>query len=86
MRIFSPGLLGDAVDYPISQLKVNVEFYVPVIFMGEGIRAGEYHEKIAVNDIPPTLATILRVEEPSGSIGRDRILSEIFQYPRPTTW
>ena len=27
MRIFSPGLLGDAVDYPISQLKVNVEFY-----------------------------------------------------------
>ena len=55
----------------------NYDSHVPVIFMGEGIRAGEYHEKIAVNDIAPTLATILRVEEPSGSIGR--ILGEIFQ-------
>jgi hypothetical protein len=55
----------------------NYDSHVPVIFMGTGIRAGEYDEKIAVNDIAPTLATILRVEEPSGSIGR--ILSEIFQ-------
>jgi hypothetical protein len=55
----------------------NYDSHVPVIFMGAGIRAGEYDEKIAVNDIAPTLATILRVEEPSGSIGR--ILSEIFQ-------
>jgi hypothetical protein len=55
----------------------NYDSHVPIIFMGEGIRAGEYDEKIAENDIAPTLATILRVEEPSGSIGR--ILSEIFQ-------
>jgi hypothetical protein len=50
---------------------------VPVIFMGAGIHAGEYHDRIAVNDIAPTLATILRVEEPSGSIGR--ILAEMFE-------
>jgi len=55
----------------------DYDSHVPVIFMGEGIRAGEYHEKIAENDIAPTLATILRVEEPSGSIGR--ILEEMFQ-------
>jgi arylsulfatase A-like enzyme len=55
----------------------NYDTHVPMIFMGAGIRAGEYHEKIAVNDIAPTLATILRVEEPSGSIGR--ILGEIFE-------
>jgi arylsulfatase A-like enzyme len=54
----------------------NYDSHVPIVFMGEGIRAGEYDEKIAENDIAPTLATILRVEEPSGSIGR--ILSEIF--------
>jgi hypothetical protein len=34
-------------------------------------------------DIAPTLATILRVEEPSGSIGW--ILSEIFQKRNPDT-
>ena len=55
----------------------NYDSQVPVIFMGEGIRPGEYHEKIAVNDIAPTLTTILRLEEPSGSIGR--ILEEIFR-------
>jgi predicted AlkP superfamily pyrophosphatase or phosphodiesterase len=50
--------------------------HVPVIFMGAGIRPGEYDESIIVNDIAPTLATILRVETPSGSIGR--VLAEMF--------
>jgi hypothetical protein len=44
--------------------------HVPVIFLGPGIRAGEYDEAIAVNDIAPTLAAILQVETPSGSVGR----------------
>jgi predicted AlkP superfamily pyrophosphatase or phosphodiesterase len=48
---------------------------VPVIFMGPGIKAGRFNESIAVNDIAPTLATILGVEIPSGSEGR--VLAEI---------
>ncbi|HXS97073.1 MAG TPA: alkaline phosphatase family protein [Candidatus Limnocylindrales bacterium] len=51
--------------------------HVPVIFMGSGIRPGRYSESIIVNDIAPTLASILDVEAPSGSVGR--ILSEMFQ-------
>jgi Type I phosphodiesterase / nucleotide pyrophosphatase len=50
--------------------------HVPVIFLGPGIRAGEYHNNITPNDIAPTLATILRVETPSGSVGR--VLTEVF--------
>ncbi len=50
--------------------------HVPVIFMGPGIRAGRYDESIVVNDIAPTLATMLEIETPSGSAGR--VLSEIF--------
>jgi len=50
--------------------------HVPVIFLGSGIRAGEYDGNIAPNDIAPTLATILRVETPSGSAGR--VLQEMF--------
>jgi hypothetical protein len=53
--------------------------HVPVIFMGPGIKAGRYHAGIAVNDIAPTLATVLEVEIPSGSEGR--ILSEMFSEP-----
>jgi hypothetical protein len=49
--------------------------HVPVIFLGPGIKPGKYSTRIAVNDIAPTLAEILNVEQPSGSIGR--ILSEI---------
>ena len=51
--------------------------HVPVIFFGVGIKPGSYHQKIAVNDIAPTLATILGVEQPAGSIGR--VLGEILQ-------
>jgi arylsulfatase A-like enzyme len=51
--------------------------HVPVIFLGPGIKPGSYTRRIAVNDIAPTLAAVLEVEQPSGSMGR--ILSEILQ-------
>jgi len=53
----------------------NYDSHVPVIFMGAAVRPGQYHEAAAVNDIAPTLATILEVETPSGSVGR--VLTEI---------
>jgi len=48
----------------------NYDSHVPVIFMGPGIKGGQYHRRAAVNDIAPTLATLLEVETPSGSVGR----------------
>jgi arylsulfatase A-like enzyme len=51
--------------------------HVPVIFLGPQIKPGTFHQNIAINDIAPTLATLLGVETPSGSIGR--VLSEIFE-------
>jgi arylsulfatase A-like enzyme len=55
----------------------NYDSHVPVIFMGAGIKAGHYYEKIAVNDIAPTLSAIVGVEQPSGSVGR--VLQEMWQ-------
>lgn len=57
-------------------LPFGYDTHVPVIFLGPGIRAGEYDNNVAPNDIAPTLATILRVETPSGSFGR--VLVEMF--------
>lgn len=54
----------------------SYDAHVPVIFMGPGIRAGRFHQNVAVNDIAPTLATMLEIETPSGSVGR--VLLEIF--------
>jgi arylsulfatase A-like enzyme len=53
----------------------SYDTHVPVIFMGTGVRAGQYNEAAAVNDIAPTLATMLEIETPSGSVGR--VLTEI---------
>jgi hypothetical protein len=63
-------------DLPASHTSpYGYDVHVPVIFMGPDIRAGRYDASIVVNDVAPTLATILDVETPSGSAGR--VLSEI---------
>jgi predicted AlkP superfamily pyrophosphatase or phosphodiesterase len=48
----------------------SYDTHVPVIFLGRGIRAGRYDENIRVADIAPTLAALLGVNAPSGSVGR----------------
>jgi len=48
----------------------SYDTHVPVIFYGRGIRAGRYDENIRVADIAPTLAALLGVNTPSGSVGR----------------
>ncbi len=51
----------------------DYDTHVPVIFLGPGIKAGHYYEKIAVNDIAPTLAAIAGGERaaPSGAYCRN---------------
>jgi predicted AlkP superfamily pyrophosphatase or phosphodiesterase len=49
--------------------------HVPALLMGPGIKAGRYDETIEINDIAPTLATLLDIQTPSGSSGR--VLTEI---------
>ena len=37
----------------------SYDTHVPVIFFGPGVKPGQYHFRIMVNDIAPTLATLL---------------------------
>jgi hypothetical protein len=53
----------------------NYDSHVPLVFYGAGIKAGRYNGRVAVNDIAPTLATMLNVEIPSGANGR--VLTEM---------
>ena len=48
----------------------NYDSHVPVIFLGPWVKAGRYNERTAVNDIAPTLSTLLEIEVPSGASGR----------------
>jgi hypothetical protein len=55
----------------------DYDTHVPMLFLGPHIKAGRYNSNVAPNDIAPTLATILDVETPSGSVGR--VLTEMLQ-------
>ena len=48
----------------------DYDTHVPVIFLGSArIRAGRYPETIGVEDLAPTLASLLGIAAPSGSMG-----------------
>jgi arylsulfatase A-like enzyme len=49
--------------------------HVPLLVFGPGIKPGTYSRTVAINDVAPTLANILGVETPSGSVGH--VLSEV---------
>ena len=54
----------------------DYDTHVPIVFLGASIRGGRYDQEVIVNDVAPTLATLLSIETPAGSVGR--ALNEIF--------
>jgi arylsulfatase A-like enzyme len=57
----------------------NYDTHIPLIFMGTGVKPGRYYQSASMNDIAPTVAAMLDIEIPSGSVGR--ILGEMFVSP-----
>jgi Type I phosphodiesterase / nucleotide pyrophosphatase len=48
----------------------SYDTHIPLVVMGPGIRPGRYDRAVLLNDLAPTLATLLDVETPSGSSGQ----------------
>ena len=48
----------------------SYDTHIPLMLMGPGIRPGRYHDTVVLNDLAPTLATLLGIEAPSGASGR----------------
>lgn len=48
----------------------SYDTHVPLMFYGRGIRPGRYDETVRTADIAATLAALLGVNTPSGSVGR----------------
>ena len=53
----------------------NYDTHVPLIFYGSNIQAGTYYGHVGISDVAPTLAAMLHVQMPTGSIGH--ILPEV---------
>ncbi len=47
----------------------SYDSHIPLIFMGWGVKPGESQQAYHMTDIAPTLAALLRVQFPSGTIG-----------------
>ena len=43
---------------------------IPLLWMGWGIPKGKTNKIIQITDIAPTLAALLHIQEPNGSIGK----------------
>ena len=79
---FYPGRSGDLVIVPqpfylagesivaSHGTPYSYDTHVPVMFYGAGIQAGKFTKLSSPLDIAPTLAAILKIEQPSNSIGR----------------
>jgi len=48
----------------------SYDTHIPLVLMGPGIRPGRQDRAVLLNDLAPTLATLLDVETPSGSSGQ----------------
>jgi hypothetical protein len=59
----------------------SYDTHIPLMVMGPGIRRGFQDRMVVLNDLAPTLATLLGVETPSGASGR--ALDEIIDRGNP---
>lgn len=48
----------------------SYDTHVPLMLLGPQVRPGRYHGEAAIQDIAPTVATVLGIAAPSGSVGR----------------
>ncbi len=49
--------------------------HIPLLFYGWGIKKGKSHRTVYMNDIAPTIAALLNIQEPNGSVGH--VLTEM---------
>lgn len=47
-----------------------VDTHIPLVWMGWGINQGRLNRPVNMSDIAPTLAALLRIQAPTGSIGK----------------
>lgn len=55
--------------------------HIPLLWFGAGIKKGELHRPTHMSDIAPTLAALLKIQAPSGSIGQ--AIPEVLQARTP---
>lgn len=53
------------------------DIHIPLVFMGHGVKKGATYAHVNMTDIAPTIAALLHIQMPSGSIGN--VIEEVFE-------
>jgi hypothetical protein len=73
--VLSPGWIEGGKTGTTHGLWFPYDAHIPLVWMGWGIPAGKSNRTIGMTDITPTLAALLRIQMPSGNVGK--VIEEI---------
>ncbi len=68
--LYNPGWLEEYDKGTTHGTPYAYDTHIPLVWMGWKIKHAEDHSDIHMTDIAPTLAALLRIQEPSGSVGK----------------
>lgn len=75
--IAKPGYFGGGITGTTHGSWNGYDAHIPLLWFGWNIKAGKTNDEIFMTDIAPTLAALLNIQAPSGSVGK--VIKEIIQ-------
>jgi predicted AlkP superfamily pyrophosphatase or phosphodiesterase len=75
--ILKPGYIEGGATGTTHGLWYDYDAHIPLLWYGWGIKPGRSKKEVYMTDIAPTVAALLNIQMPSGSIGK--VIAEIIQ-------
>ena len=75
--VYKPGYFFGGTTGSTHGSMYAYDTHIPLLWMGWGIKQGNSHREVYMTDIAPTLAALLGIQQPSGSIGK--VINEIIK-------
>jgi hypothetical protein len=70
MVTLQPGWLEGGATGTTHGLWNPYDAHIPLVWMGWGVRHGKTNRTTAMTDIAPTVAAMLRIQMPNGTVGK----------------
>jgi hypothetical protein len=68
--LYEPGWIENYTQGATHGTPYAYDTHIPLLFMGWKIKHGKDNDQHYMTDIAPTVAALLHIQEPSGSIGK----------------
>ncbi len=73
--VLKPGYIDGGKTGTTHGLWNPYDAHIPLVFYGWNVKPGKTNRETYMNDIAPTIAAMLRIQMPSGSVGK--VITEI---------